>query len=114
MIGSPGDVDTLGGDFTQDTNGNTGAREWVSHDEFVSDTEFTTKSPDFVFEEFAERLDEAHSLAVDHAFFTYWIRYIIMGLEEGRYNVRGRPPTLWWVLIVAEGPLNEILSMTSG
>ncbi len=26
----------------------------------------------------------------------------------------GRPPTLWWLLIVAEGPLKETLSITSG
>ena len=26
----------------------------------------------------------------------------------------GRPPTLWWVLMVALGPLKEILSITSG
>ena len=26
----------------------------------------------------------------------------------------GSPPTLWWVLMVAEGPLKETLSMTSG
>ena len=26
----------------------------------------------------------------------------------------GRPPTLWWLLITADGPLTETLSMTSG
>jgi hypothetical protein len=26
----------------------------------------------------------------------------------------GNPPTLWWLFMVAEGPLNETLSITSG
>jgi len=26
----------------------------------------------------------------------------------------GRPPTLWWVLIVADGPRTDTLSITSG
>ena len=26
----------------------------------------------------------------------------------------GRPPTLWWVLMVADGPLKDTDSMTSG
>ena len=26
----------------------------------------------------------------------------------------GSPPTLWWVLIVADGPRTETLSITSG
>lgn len=69
VIGSSGDIDTLRGDFAQDTDGDARAGEGVSHDEFVGDAEFATKGSDFVFEELAEGLDELHSLAVDHAFW---------------------------------------------
>ena len=36
------------------------------------------------------------------------------GSTSFKFIFSGSPPTLWWVLMVAEGPLNDIDSMTSG
>mmetsp|Transcript_11015 Transcript_11015/g.23367 ORF Transcript_11015/g.23367 Transcript_11015/m.23367 type:complete len:224 (+) Transcript_11015:575-1246(+) len=38
----------------------------------------------------------------------------LIGSISFRCIEAGRPPTLWWVLMVADGPLYEIDSMTSG
>ena len=36
------------------------------------------------------------------------------GSMSFRCIAAGKPPTLWWVLIVADGPLKDMLSITSG
>ena len=36
------------------------------------------------------------------------------GSTSASFITSGSPPTLWWLLMVADGPLKETLSMTSG
>ena len=38
----------------------------------------------------------------------------LKGSMSSRFILLGSPPTLWWLFIVAEGPLKETLSITSG
>jgi hypothetical protein len=66
------------------------AGERLATDQLVRETELASDAPHLVLEQLAQRLDqlELHAL--------------------------GRPPTLWCVLIVADGPRTDTDSMTSG
>ncbi len=64
----------------------------MAADEAVGQAELAAERPHLVLEQLAQRLDELHVHARS-----------------------GRPPTLWWLLMVTDGPpVKETLSMTSG
>ena len=73
-------------------DGEARAREGMAADEGRGQAELAAERAHLVLEQFAQRLDQLHASCAS-----------------------GRPPTLWCVLIVTEGPpVKETLSITSG
>lgn len=56
MISLPDDVDTLGRDLPNDSDSNSRAWEWVTHNQVFRDTQLSTKFPGFVLELHIDRL----------------------------------------------------------
>ena len=91
-VGLAQDRELLAGDLAGAADGEAGAGEGVAADEALGQAELAAEGADLVLEELAQRLDE--------------LRGCIRS---------GRPPTLWWLLIVTEGPPVKLtLSITSG
>ena len=89
-VGGLHDGDALGGDLAEDADGQAGAGEGMAADDGRRDAEDGPSS-------------RTSSLKSSRS-----------GSTSSRRMRSGRPPTLWWLLMVADGPLNDTDSMTSG
>ena len=76
--------------IAEDPDGKARSGERVAPDDLFRDIEQAPDFPNLILEQLAE------------------------GLDQVKVELLGSPPTLWCVLIVADGPLNDTLSMTSG
>ena len=89
-VGLAQHLEPLARDLAEDAHREAGAGERVPPDDRLGQAELAAERAHLVLEQLAQRLDQ---------------------LELMR---SGRPPTLWWILIVDAGPLTETDSMTSG
>ena len=64
VVGLAGNLDSLLGNITEDTDGNTGTGEGVSVHEVLVDAKLATNCSDFILEEKSERLNELKSFPV--------------------------------------------------
>ncbi len=90
-VGLAQDLQLVAGDFAGAADRQAGAGEGVAADEFFRQAQFAAQGADFVLEQLAQGFDQLQAI------------------------FSGRPPTLWWLLIVTEGPPEKLtLSITSG
>jgi hypothetical protein len=79
-IGPPQDLQLFSRDLAGATDRQAGAGEGVALDEGFGQSKFTSQGADFVLEQLTQRFDKLEPI------------------------FSGRPPTLWWLLIVTDGP----------
>lgn len=62
MIGLSGDSDSLRSHFSNDSNGNAWAREWVAHDKVVVNVKLSAELTNLILEQLSEGLDQLEPL----------------------------------------------------
>ena len=109
-VGVLGNLDLLARDLAEDADREAGTRERVATDQVLGDLEEAAESADLVcgadlvrFRREPKGEKRCPPLKSSRR-----------GSMSLSFMSSRRPPTLWWVLMVAEGPLKLIDSMTSG
>lgn len=107
VIGLPDDGNTLWRDLADDSDGDAGARERVTHVEVFWNPELFTKGAHFVLEKLPQGLDQLETLAVHHT--SGETADIVVGFDCRRKLVETQRLDDVWV----KGALGEILNLAS-